>query len=254
MTNFDMFKSRGLALVAARASWPWPPVAVEPWPARSSPRRHSGQDHQEGRPAQERRGTQKVKDGTLKLADLDKKANDTIKKGGPADRLDQPARLVAKGPGAQGPQGPQGPRATPAARPTSARTGASSTATSSGTAMPSCDLALRSGNRASELAAAEGHRQPRHPHRKRRRQGRIRRPGRLGRHGLSTINTVKYSVFTTGENVTTDTENLPGAVVRDQPQPDGRHLLDAELRPRSHRSRLESAGRQFGCPLVVLRR
>ena len=28
--------------------------------------------------------TQKVKDGTLRLADLDKKANDAIKKGGPA--------------------------------------------------------------------------------------------------------------------------------------------------------------------------
>ena len=84
----------------------------------------------------------KVKDGTLKLKDLDKKANDKINKGGPAG----PA-----GPAGRGSQGPQGPkarkdrRATPGVRPSSAPTGASSTATSSGTATPSCDLVPRSG-------------------------------------------------------------------------------------------------------------
>ena len=46
----------------------------------------------------------KVKDGTLKLKDLDKKANDKINKGGPQG----PAGPA--GQGATGAQGPQGPK------------------------------------------------------------------------------------------------------------------------------------------------
>ncbi len=60
----------------------------------------------------------KVKDGTLKLKDLDKKANDKINKGGPqgpAGGGPQGAQGPAGPQGAQGPQGPQGPAGTPGA-------------------------------------------------------------------------------------------------------------------------------------------
>ena len=58
----------------------------------------------------------KVKDGTLKLKDLGKKANDKINKGGPAGPAGPAgARGQAGAQGPAGPQGPQGPAGTPGA-------------------------------------------------------------------------------------------------------------------------------------------
>ena len=57
----------------------------------------------------------KVKDGTLKLKDLGKKANDKINKGGPAGPAGPRGQTGAQGPA--GPQGPQGPAGTPGAGP-----------------------------------------------------------------------------------------------------------------------------------------
>ena len=50
----------------------------------------------------------KVEDGSLKLKDLNKKANDKINKGGPAGPAGPAGAKGAQG--TQGPQGPQGPK------------------------------------------------------------------------------------------------------------------------------------------------
>ena len=70
---------------------------------------------------------------------------------------------------------------------------------------------------------------------------------------LSTINTVSYYMFTTGENVATDTENLPGAAFEVDPNVTADFFSTLNYQPTCHCPRLEPAGRQFRCALVVHR-
>jgi hypothetical protein len=144
--------------------------------------------------------TQKVKDGTLKIQDLNKKAQDALKKTGPAG----PAGPV-------GPTGPQGPK------------GDSGTATYAGPNWGIIDRNTEGGGdgflRAGPTSAAFGVALSKPP----------RGIGSLGlRTGSSTdkiafgnevdyagtaltsMNTVSYSVYTTGENIGRYNENLPG--------------------------------------------
>ena len=141
--------------------------------------------------------TQKVKDGTLRLADLDKKANDAIKKGGPA--------------GPKGPAGPQGPKGDPGsatyvgpnwgildrntegagdgflrAGPTSAAFGAALSKPPRGIG----SLGLRTGSASDKIAFGDE----------------VDYAGTA----LTAMNTVSYWVYTTGENIGRYNENLPG--------------------------------------------
>lgn len=137
--------------------------------------------------------TQKVKDGTLRIADLDKKAQDALKKVGPPGPQGPPG--PAGGPA--GPQGPEGPKGDPG----DATYTAVNWSLIDRNVIGSADAYLRAGPTMGQVKPPLG-------------------DGSLGLHtgdgnskvsfgnqvrylgdALSSINQVSYYVFTTGENI-----------------------------------------------------
>jgi hypothetical protein len=189
--------------------------------------------------------TQKVKDGTLRIADLDKKTQDALKKVGPPGPQGPPG--PAGGPA--GPAGPQGPKGEPGDSSYTAvnwslvdrnvvgdgdaylRAGPSMGQTKP----PSGDgsLGLHTGNNDSKVAFGN----------------QVRWVG----DGLSSIDQVSYWVFTTGENIgaaPAGNVNLPNVQLEVNPHLPGRTFstlvyLPTQVTPGWHKQEAADAQRWY---------
>ena len=149
--------------------------------------------------------TQKVKDGSLSLADMDKQANDAIKKGGP-----------------QGPAGPQGPKGPKGDAGSVTYVGANWSVIDRNV-MGNGDAFLRSGPSAGTTVKP-----PKGIGSLGLRTGDANDKAAFGNQvdwagkALSTVTTVSYYVFTTGENNGLYAENLPSVAFEVNPNQLGR--------------------------------